>query len=213
MRVPPRGSVVQARRCEGEYKGNEPFPDSISPAGSLPGTPPPAGDNAPSGNGMETDGEQSQPPAAGDSSQPPAAGDSQQPPAAGDIPSVETEVLVPDSGSDDEEEHVVTITGFLGESGVTTFASNAPELKAIETEAQKLLKKAKFGPIMQKDLYRIASEVRQPMAFEEDGWDKPEHRYTWEQVKAMERNEFDHRLDLHSIYGFLDFDAEDRATR
>ena len=43
----------------------------------------------------------------------------------------------------------------------------------------------------------ITSEVRQPMAFEEEAWDKPRHRYTWEQVKAMERNEFDHRLDLH----------------
>ena len=63
------------------------------------------------------------------------------------------------------------------------------------------------------DLYRIASEVRQPMPFEEDGWDKPEHRYTWEQVKAMQRNEFDHRLDLHSIYGFLDFDADHIRAR
>ena len=51
------------------------------------------------------------------------------------------------------------------------------------------------------------------MPFEEDGWDKPEHRYTWEQVKAMERAEFDHRLDLHSIYGFLDFDADHIRAR
>ena len=39
------------------------------------------------------------------------------------------------------------------------------------------------------------------MAFEEAGWDKPEHRYTYDQVLAMDRAEFDHRLDLHSIYG------------
>ena len=63
------------------------------------------------------------------------------------------------------------------------------------------------------DLYRVTSEIRQPMPFEEDGWDKPEHRYTWEQVKAMQRNEFDHRLDLHSIYGFLDFDADHIRAR
>ena len=39
-----------------------------------------------------------------------------------------------------------------------------------------------------------------PMTFEEAGWDKPEHRYTYNQVRAMDRAEFDHRLDLHSIY-------------
>jgi hypothetical protein len=54
----------------------------------------------------------------------------------------------------------------------------------------------------------ITSEVRQPMAFEEEAWDKPRHRYTWEQVKAMERNEFDHRLDLHSIYGSPGFNVD-----
>ena len=60
-----------------------------------------------------------------------------------------------------------------------------------------------LGELTEQGLYNITSEVRQPMAFEEEAWDKPRHQYTWEQVKAMERNEFDHRLDLHSIYGPL----------
>jgi len=60
------------------------------------------------------------------------------------------------------------------------------------------------------ELYNVTSEARRPMAFEEEGWDKPEQRYTWEQVKAMERSEFDHRLDLHSIYGELDWHARTR---
>jgi hypothetical protein len=102
----------------GPYKpGSEPFRDSISPAGTLPGTPLAAGNSA-SGNDMETDGSD--------------------------------DVLVSDSDGSDEEEPTVTLTGFLEENGVTTYASSAAELKAIEKEKQKLLKKAKFGAIMQK---------------------------------------------------------------
>jgi hypothetical protein len=175
----------------GPYKpGSEPFRDSISPAGTLPGTPPAAGDSPQppaagdsqqppaAGDGQQppADGDSQQPPAAGDSSQPPAAGDSQQPPAAGDSqqppadgdsqqppadgdsPSdndMETDgsddVLVSDSDGSDEEQPTDTLTEYLGKNGVTIFASglDAAELKAIEKEKQKLLKKAKFGPIMQ----------------------------------------------------------------
>ena len=59
----------------------------------------------------------------------------------------------------------------------------------------------KEDPETGEDLYNISSVVRTPMAFEEEAWDKPQHRYTWEQVRAMERAELDYRLDLHSIYG------------
>eukprot|EP01046_Picozoa_sp_COSAG06_P066148 COSAG06_NODE_16556_length_994_cov_1.148603_2_plen_210_part_01 len=59
----------------------------------------------------------------------------------------------------------------------------------------------KEDPETGEDLYNISSVVRTPMAFEEEAWDKPQHRYTWEQVRAMERAELDYWLDLHSIYG------------
>eukprot|EP01043_Picozoa_sp_COSAG02_P108099 COSAG02_NODE_44121_length_368_cov_9.918216_2_plen_87_part_01 len=59
----------------------------------------------------------------------------------------------------------------------------------------------KDDPQTGQPLYNVTSVARTPMAFEEAGWDKPEHRYTYDQVKAMDRAEFDHRLDLHSIYG------------
>ena len=59
----------------------------------------------------------------------------------------------------------------------------------------------KEDPETGEDLYNISSVVRTPMAFEEEAWDKPQHRYAWEQVRAMERAELDYRLDLHSIYG------------